>query len=715
MTGKRNNRHTANFYIFILIFFLFSAETFSQMFDKEQLEILEIQDTRNKSGITRLGEIALASDSKNAVYAIKALANIADTNSVLLLNKILENSNNPKINEAVYFALGQINCSISREILLGSLKSEKNSDALIQVFNALGKTGDEYDLNSLLNTEPVTDELKSAMAMAIARFGMRKIKNDASFNKLAELLELSNDSSVRKNIAFAFNRIGDKQVFLDFNTELMTLSHSPEPFTRMWALSGIGKQLDTAKIHYLAEMLEKDPDWRVRVNILSSLGNQLIDLNSPLLDEVTSVLLRFAVDGGSVHESIAAWQSLGKIFAGADTRNPQTRKIQQDVQFVLTPNKAIDWQVKAEAIRTYTRIFKDEIKDELLGLFSRTDNYDLKAAAVESFGYMDNAMLYKELRDSISADVQRYNLLNPNKDGSMIGSDDLAKIYLAFVNTLSSLDDKLDDENRNITRLIFSEFSASKNPVITDACLSSLQDSMYMKYRDETGQVMMFDYDGFIFPKDKDVMLMFIETWGNLKYEGAVEILKKNLAHTDYDIAYNSNTALKKITGSDFEKEITSQKFKTDLDFTYLNTLTGKKTATIKTGEGNIVLELFPETAPFTVMNFVKLGEKGYYNNTVFHRVLPNFVIQGGDPTSTGYGGPGYSIRSEFSMLTYGEYTLGMASSGKDTEGSQFFITHSPQPHLDGKYTLFGKVIEGFDVVDRIQIGDKIETITFSR
>ncbi len=92
---------------------------------------------------------------------------------------------------------------------------------------------------------------------------------------------------------------------------------------------------------------------------------------------------------------------------------------------------------------------------------------------------------------------------------------------------------------------------------------------------------------------------------------------------------------------------------------------------------------------------------------------MPNFVIQGGDPAGTGYGGPGYSIRTETGLMDFDAYTIGMASSGKDTEGSQFFITHSPQPHLDGKYTVFGVVIDGRDVVDKIQIGDVIETITF--
>jgi cyclophilin family peptidyl-prolyl cis-trans isomerase len=110
-------------------------------------------------------------------------------------------------------------------------------------------------------------------------------------------------------------------------------------------------------------------------------------------------------------------------------------------------------------------------------------------------------------------------------------------------------------------------------------------------------------------------------------------------------------------------------------------------------------------------MNFLKVAEKNFYDGTVFHRVVSNFVIQGGDPTGTGYGSPGYTIRSEFSPLTYERGMVGMASSGKDTEGSQFFITHSATPHLDGRYTIFGKVTDGMDVVDKIMIGDYVEDV----
>jgi len=109
------------------------------------------------------------------------------------------------------------------------------------------------------------------------------------------------------------------------------------------------------------------------------------------------------------------------------------------------------------------------------------------------------------------------------------------------------------------------------------------------------------------------------------------------------------------------------------------------------------------------VMSTLKLATRqGFYRGLTFHRIVPTFVVQGGDPRGDGWGGPGYAIRSEFSPLTYEPGTLGMASAGRDTEGSQFFITQTPQPHLDGRYTIFGKVTSGMDVVDKLQIDDRI-------
>ena len=132
--------------------------------------------------------------------------------------------------------------------------------------------------------------------------------------------------------------------------------------------------------------------------------------------------------------------------------------------------------------------------------------------------------------------------------------------------------------------------------------------------------------------------------------------------------------------------------------------------AVLETGRGVIELELYPQHAPRTVNNFVFLAKEGFYENVSFHRVIKNFMIQGGDPTGTGRGGPGYKFADELkeNPLKHETGVISMANSGPNTNGSQFFITHSPQPHLNGRHTVFGKVVRGQDVVDAIQQGDKI-------
>jgi len=135
------------------------------------------------------------------------------------------------------------------------------------------------------------------------------------------------------------------------------------------------------------------------------------------------------------------------------------------------------------------------------------------------------------------------------------------------------------------------------------------------------------------------------------------------------------------------------------------------KKAIIETDKGNIVLELFESDAPNTVANFVKLINKGYYNGLKFHRVIPNFMVQGGCPVGNGTGGPGYAIKCEINPKKHLAGTLSMAHAGKDTGGSQFFITHSPQPHLDGVHTVFGQVTEGMDVVNAIRQGDVMKQV----
>ena len=130
---------------------------------------------------------------------------------------------------------------------------------------------------------------------------------------------------------------------------------------------------------------------------------------------------------------------------------------------------------------------------------------------------------------------------------------------------------------------------------------------------------------------------------------------------------------------------------------------------------GEIRLEFFPEDAPKTVENFVTLAKKGFYNGLNFHRVVPDFVVQGGCPKGNGTGGPGYTIKAEFNKQKHLRGTLAMArSQHPDSAGSQFYICYGNTPHLDGQYTVFGKVVSGMELVDRIKQGDKMTSVTIA-
>ncbi len=139
--------------------------------------------------------------------------------------------------------------------------------------------------------------------------------------------------------------------------------------------------------------------------------------------------------------------------------------------------------------------------------------------------------------------------------------------------------------------------------------------------------------------------------------------------------------------------------------------------ATIETVKGTIKVKLYPQEAPNTVANFISLARKGFYNGLNFHRVVPGFVIQGGDPKGNGSGGPGYSIKNETNkLLKHNRGAVAMANAGRDTAGSQFYIViEKPAPHLDsGDYTIFGQVISGQEAAEKIQVGDKITKVTIS-
>jgi cyclophilin family peptidyl-prolyl cis-trans isomerase len=207
-----------------------------------------------------------------------------------------------------------------------------------------------------------------------------------------------------------------------------------------------------------------------------------------------------------------------------------------------------------------------------------------------------------------------------------------------------------------------------------------------------------------------DARLAILTAISKHKNPEAFEAIKSALSDQDHLVRRHAVGLLKEMNAGDFSDRIGLVQTGHDKAFYQrVAARLGKKvTATILTSRGQITIELFPQEAPITVDSFITLARRDFFNGVAFHRVVPNFVIQGGDPRGDGEGGPGYQIRCEINSRPYARGAVGMALSGKDTGGSQFFITHSPQPHLDGGYTVFGQVVSGMDVVDRIMRGDVI-------
>lgn len=226
-----------------------------------------------------------------------------------------------------------------------------------------------------------------------------------------------------------------------------------------------------------------------------------------------------------------------------------------------------------------------------------------------------------------------------------------------------------------------------------------------MKQAIESGDAAMIDIASAVI---RDPSLNFQDAYENLDF--LYNAKKKLSLPKENETLQSLERTIAFLEGKEYKP--VENEYNHPINWDKLRLLESPHEASIKTSKGNIDIVLFTKEAPGSVLNFVELSRAGYYNNKVFHRVVPNFVVQGGGNRGDGWGGEDYSIRSEFADRKYTTGTIGMASAGKDTEGTQWFITHSPTPHLDGRYTIFAQVKDGMDVVHHLQQGDTIYSVT---
>jgi len=708
----------------ILAAFFFTNITLSQDFSPEEKEILLMQDSRTLGENDKLLTYLNSDNTDIVSRALFALANIQDSSTVDEIGMVLLTNPSVSVRIMAAFAIGQISCEPSRVFLRTALKSETDMYVNEQLLEALGKIGDTDDLKLVPSNVSSIDYNQYYSALSILRFGLRKIKDADSFQTLANILNSNPGKLAKQMCLYTFWRTGDSTLLTPHKELLLKYLKDESAECRSFAIAALGKLKDVNIFEMLFDNMNNETDWRCRVNTINiinnfsfaQLKNYQIKINDGLMD-----LLREKSNSDDFKISyLAAYLgAVNKLYSGQNFTMKENEHQYNILMTITIPFKkeqsAQENYIAGESIKTLGNIYKEDVKEILIDMFKKSDDYDEKAAIISAFSGFNDGKIYKEVRDLISNDVQMYSQTHEVDREKYIGAPELAKLYRAYSELIGACLPKVSDEDKNIIRLICYDFLTSKDVVMVANCLEILKDSTLQKpqWLSETKQVVAFEYPNLSLPQDFDLITQYIDFAGAMKIDTMKSWLENNLSSDQYEITKKSTDALQKITGNDYSEKIKNKIYNKDFDWDYLKKIYNIKFADIKTTKGNIKIELFPEVTPFTVYNFVKLSEKGFYNNTLFHRVVPNFVIQGGDVAGTGFGGPGYSIRSELSQFNYFTGALGMASSGKDTEGCQFFITHSPQFHLDAKYTLFGIVKEGQEVADNIHVGDRVESITF--
>lgn len=695
---------------------LFSNVVLSQNYSPEEKEILLLKDSRTLGENDKLLSYLKSENVDVVSRALFALANIQDSSTADEISTVLLTNQNEYIRFLAAYALGQIPCEPSQIYLRTALKSETNMYVRQQLMEAIGKIGAGEDLELIPSDVSNINYDKFYSALSILRFGLRKIKNERSFQILADILNSNPDKNSTMLCLYALWRTGDDKLLKPHTDLLKKYLKDTNGLNRSYAINALGKLKDTQILFEILSNVKNESDWRAKVNSFNIINNFTYEHIKDRQDDINEALMSLLRskeedDNNKVSYIIAYLGAVNKLYSNQNYTKTTNPKL-YDILNSFTSEK----NISGEAIKVMGSIFKDELKDELINRYKQSTDYNIKADIIRAFSSFNDGKIFREVRDLISNDVLEYGKTQTIDKEKYIGAEDLAKIYRAYSELINASLPKVNDEDKNTIRLICYDFLTSKDVVMVANCLETLKDSSLQRdnWKAETEQVIQFEYPNLTLPQDFDLMSAYIDFTGEMKIDGLKSNLEANLTSDQYEITKRSADALKKITGNDYSDRIKDKIYNKDFDWEYLKKIFENKYASVKTNKGTVKIELFPEVTPFTVYNFVKLSEKGYYNGTMFHRVVPNFVIQGGDPTGTGNGGPGYSIRSEFSQLNFFTGAVGMASSGKDTEGSQWFITHSPQLHLDARYTLFGIVVDGQDVVDKTQIGDKIESITFS-
>ena len=691
-----------------------SVVAVSQSPDSLNREASYLQDLR-LSGDGRLANLLRDPSPRVRKAAAIAAANIQDSTLLPVVVPLLSDPQ-VEVRRAAAFALGQIGTRASSEHLLNVLRNERDQAVLKAVIDALGKAGGQHELDLLVAAaeSPGFRARPEDIATGIARFGIRGIRGERAIWWCFASLQ-HRFGEVRWRALYGLWRMAPHALIeaecARQKDLLLNLTHDPVADVRfnLAVLLGRIESQDARDVLVSLERMEarsRKRDWRVDVNTARALAvhgrkdNEAAQAFLRILwrnDDHTLSAACQALHNGPRLVGIESFQESLQVRLRSliqDERRPESIRGDAAIAYVrVSPGHA---GYILEMLRT--RGTDDRLAPKLLDALSQ-------APGIAGFQETKALLASRNVQLSMAAwDYLRRYVRTPALDTIAAGIDERSALGRDLFTTLCIA---LRRDDMGITTVVSTLASDSSFVALIEAggVKAGLVDSLCAAV------------DRLRSPMDVEAQQAAIQALASLGDARAIPVLERALNDADRTVGQAAAAALKSLTRTDYSSRVppASKAVYTDFDWKTLTSLGGRPRAIMHTSKGEITVELLPEDAPFTVLSFLRLARKKFYDGLTFHRVVPNFVVQGGDPRGDSWGGPGYSIRSEVSLVGYERGSVGMASAGKDTEGSQFFITHAPTLHLDGRYTIFGKVVRGMDVVDRLQIGDRILSVTLQR
>ena len=677
------------------------------------LRIVEAEDKRlwndNLSLLLRVG-------SRSVIKrAALAAGRIGDEAAVPALVSLLQNDKDHDVRAMAVFALGEIESATAGEALVAELAKREDSNVRARAIEALGKiaaalpASEKVRLASfqkeILNTLEFEATRRSAPDTKTILLGVTaalRARPEGAGKVVAQFLSYS-DSRIRADAANALARLRAK----DGNEQLRKLlTTDPDPIVRANAARVLGATEDKDAFDSLLDRALKDSDQRVRVSAIRALAS-LRDSKaaSPLLERGRQ--LKLPADTNEILEIVT---TIGRVSQNSNDRAAREwlqqlrRRNAPEVEIALARinpqlysmdlhglEVTSDWRSMAAVAQGAAELVNSKTGNPASDGLIKTDAVRILSSHLSC---SPKAVSRARMPRQVTPNTVLARTCTPLPTQAL---PDWLRALAAFKTPDAEDSIREHFEAKDvIVRATAAELLGELPPNETNT--RALINALPIALKDQ-------DLD--------DAALAILDALAKQKNPAANEAIKTALDSSNHLIQRRAVSLLKANNAGDFSARLgVVQARNTQTDYERAISRAGKKVrAIVSTSKGSFAIDLFPEQAPLTVDNFVQLAKRGYFKGISFHRVVPNFVIQGGDPRGDGSGGPGHAIRCEINLLPYDRGAVGMALSGKDTGGSQWFVTHSPQPHLDGGYTVFGKVFDGIEVVDVIERGDVIKSI----